>query len=195
MDLNQERQAHVDRLARELGCRVVQQPRMPGMMFVEKGYIEGPTIESQIHYLTLLHELGHFAHGHTQGRPPHTNLRYYFEHGVLRCEAEAWRWALDACSELLEAASRFFMWDDCLGSYYQGAVWAGDRPSTLANGDRAYVTFVYDKPDAYFMAVMRDIQGSLTGFRVRGPELRPHRVVVQLIPRETGEAPLRLLWY
>ena len=62
-----ECQEHIDRLAREMGCQVRQGPRRPGMMFVEAGYVEGPNIENQRDYLALLHELGHFALGHTQG--------------------------------------------------------------------------------------------------------------------------------
>ena len=94
-----QRQEHIDCLARQLGCTVYQAPKLDGMMYVEFGYVEGPAITNQRDYLTVLHELGHFALGHTQGRPPHGDQRYYFDHGVLRCEAEAWDWALNQCKE------------------------------------------------------------------------------------------------
>src|SRR5688572_12893551 len=100
--MNEERTAHVLSLAEELDCRIDLGHNTPGMMYVEFGYVEGPTIEdgvggrsyapypnAQSRYLTNLHELGHFALGHTQGRPPKERERFYFDNGVLRSEAEA----------------------------------------------------------------------------------------------------------
>ena len=165
-------QAHVDRLARELGCEVRQRPSIPGMMFVELGYITGPMIRNQQDYLALLHELGHFAHGHTQGRPPHDNQRWYFENGVLRSEAEAWEWAMNECQDPIEYVSRGFMWDFCLGSYYQNSLHT-IGPTRLMHGDRHHVAFLYDKPDEYFASVVRQMQGGQTNFEIPFPERMP----------------------
>lgn len=156
-------QSHIDSLAKELGYEVRQSPNTPGMMYVEFGYVEGPTIENQIHYLTNLHELGHCAHGHTQGRPPKQNKKFYFENGVLKSEAQAWEWALDRCEGEIEDASRRFMWDTCLGSYYyHGYVLAKGMPSRLWNGNRHHVEFIYDDIDEYFVGVVKRIAGNLT---------------------------------
>ncbi len=57
------RQEQIEQLAKDLGCRLEQRPDLRGMMFVEYGYVEGPIIKSQIDYLTMLHELGHFGLG------------------------------------------------------------------------------------------------------------------------------------
>ena len=160
LTLNQKRQAHINELAIKLNCRLVQQANMPGMMFVEFGYIEGPIIENQIHYLTMLHELGHQFNGHTQGRPPHSDKTHYFDNGVLKSEAEAWDYCLNNCDEEIEDASRTFMWDYCLGSYYRHAVLYGDKPCKLLNGDRGYVEFIWDKPDDFFIGVVNRITGN-----------------------------------
>ena len=163
-------QADIDRLARSLGCQVRQAPRASGMMYVELGYIEGPVIENQRDYLALLHELGHFALGHTQGRPPYEHEAYYFENGVLRSEAEAWEWALNECSAPIEYKSRRFMWDYCLGGYYQNSLRVAGQRTRLHNGNRHHVEFVYDEIDAYFYSVVKAMQGECTGFIVPFPE-------------------------
>jgi len=163
---NEGRQAHVDQLAAELGCVTVQQPNMPGMMFVEyePPVIEGPIIASQSDYLTMLHELGHVARGHTQGRPPFTEKTFYFDNGVLRSEAEAWEWALDHCREEdeLDTTARAFMWRRCMGSYYQGSRIANGRGGQqLWNGNRHHVLFAYDKPDVFFWSVAQRMAGNV----------------------------------
>ncbi len=163
-------QSHIDRLGRSLGCQVRQYPNAPGMMYVELGYIVGPVIRNQCDYLSVLHELGHFALGHTQGRPPHHDETYYFDNGVLRSEAEAWEWALNECEDTIEYKSRRFMWDYCLGGYYQSSLELAGRPTRLTNGDRGYVVFTYDEIDAFFVAVVQQIQGGETGFLVPFPE-------------------------
>jgi hypothetical protein len=159
-------QGHVEQLADDLGCGLIQQSGLSGMMYVEHGYVEGPWVYCQRDYLAVLHELGHFEMGHTQGRPPHGDRRRYFDNGVLRSEAEAWEWALDRMRGDLEEGSRRFMWDVCLGSYYLGYLTAGGRPSRLGNGDRDHVVFTYDKPGRYFRRIVRRIQGDLEGFSV-----------------------------
>lgn len=173
-------QENIDRLARSLGCQVRQAPKGPGMMFVEFGYIEGPTIENQRDYLAVLHELGHFALGHTQGRPPYGSERYYFDHGVLRCEAEAWEWAMNECQETIEYKSRRFMWDYCLGGYYQHSLELGGRPTRLTNGGRQHIEFVYDEIDAYFASVVFQIQGRYDGFLVPFPDRAEGRIQLMI---------------
>lgn len=168
-----DRQEHIDRLAREMGCEVRQGPKVGGMMYVELGYVVGPIIETQRDYLAVLHELGHFALGHTQGRPPRTGDRFYFDNGVLRSEAQAWHWAMRECAEPLEDASRRFMWDWCLGGYYQHSLREGKTPTRLHNGDRGHVEFVFDEPDAYFASVVAEIQGALVDFTIPYPGRMP----------------------
>lgn len=163
------RQAHIDQLARRLGCQVIQNPGLEGMHYVESGFVVGPTIKNQRHYLANLHELGHFALGHTQGRPPYKDARYYFDNGVLRSEAEAWEWALNECPETIEDLSRCFMWDFCLGGYYQHSIWSRGNPVRLENGNRHHVEFVYDQADAFFTSVVEQIQGGLTNWIVPFP--------------------------
>jgi len=159
-------QDHVEQLADDLGCQLVQEAGLSGMMYVEHGYVEGPLVCCQRDYLAVLHELGHFELGHTQGRPPYEGKRWYFDNGVLRSEAEAWEWALDQMKGDLEDGSRRFMWDECLGSYYLGYLTAAGKPSRLGNGGRSYVQFVYDTPGRYFRRVVRRIQGELRGFSI-----------------------------
>ena len=167
-------QNEIDRIARSLGCQVRQAPKMPGMMYVELGYIEGPTIQNQQDYMALLHELGHFALGHTQGRPPHGTETYYFDNGVLRSEAEAWEWAMNECCDPLQYKTRRFMWDFCLGGYYQSSLELAGRPTRLGNGGRHHIEFVYDEVDAFFAAVVMQIQGECAGFLVPFPDKYPH---------------------
>ncbi len=160
---------HVRFLAQRLGCQVRQiASKGSGMMYVEFGYVEAPVIRDQEDYMVNLHELGHFAHGHTQGRPPKEDEKFYFENGVLRSEAQAWEWALDnAVGMRLTPATRRFMWDRCLSSYYRGYLMAGGKPGRrMWNGNRHHVRFTYDKPDDYFGSVVRRIQNGMAGFRV-----------------------------
>ena len=166
-------QEHIDRLARGMGCEVRQRPKLGGMHYVEMGYVEGPIIRDQQDYLALLHELGHFALGHTQGRPPYDDQRYYFDNGVLRSEAEAWEWALNECLDIPTYKSRRFMWDYCLGSYYQASLKEAGRLARLPNGNRGHVEFLWDKPDAYFWSVVGQIQGGADGFLVPFDMLLP----------------------
>jgi hypothetical protein len=159
-------QGHLDYLAAEMDCDLRQiGPGTPGMMYVEFGYVEGPTLVEGAHgstpnleskYMVNLHELGHFAEGHTQGRPPKNDETWYFDNGVLRSEAEAWDWALNA-SILPEydKETRDFMWNTCMGSYYSHAKSVGfNTPGQrLFNGDRGYVRFAYGEPDDYFWGI------------------------------------------
>lgn len=148
-------QAHINELGIKLGCEIVQKKDMAGMMYVEyqPPKIEGPIIKLQKDYLVMLHELGHVHHGHTQGRPPHNKETYYFDHGVLRSEAEAWEYALDNCMDELLPDSRKFMWNRCLNSYYSHAKALRGRPTRLGNGNRHYVEFVFDTPDDFFFDI------------------------------------------
>lgn len=161
-------QAHVEQLAKKLGCKIVQEPNMPGMMYVEFGYVEGPIIKTQADYLTMLHELGHFHWGHTQGRPPKDNERFYFDNGVLHSEAQAWEYALNQAWDEPNDASRKFMWDTCLGSYYWWCyIRTKGAPTRLTNGNRHWVEFICDHPDTYFESIMRRIQGELTNWNIK----------------------------
>jgi hypothetical protein len=163
---------HIAKLAKELNCCLVIDVkfRTSAMMYVENGYVEVPPIENQIDYLINLHELGHVAHGHTQGRPPHEDKKFYFDNGVLRSEAQAWEWALDQCiDKTIEASSRVFMWDTCLGTYYDGAIAAiamNKSDNRLLNGNRHHVAFAFDKPDEYFTSIVKRIQGDLTNYSI-----------------------------
>jgi hypothetical protein len=172
--MNERYQEHIDRLAREMGCQVRQAPGLDGMMFVEFGYVTGPTIIDQKDYLALLHELGHFALGHTQGRPPLGTLREYFENGVLRSEAQAWEWALNETIDIPTYSSRIFMWDFCLASYYEASILHGyDKPDRLRNGNRHYVQFHWDRADDFFTSVVEQIQAGAQGFRTPYPMHAP----------------------
>lgn len=151
-------QAHIDELAKNLKCEVRQSPNLPGMMYVEFGYVEGPTLVEEKDYFINLHELGHVAYGHTQGRPPKGNEKFYFENGVLKSEAQAWDWALDKAIIKPSLDTRKFMWDYCLGSYYMDYIFRIGRPQRLGNGNRHHVEFVYDHPDEYFTSVVKKIQ-------------------------------------
>jgi hypothetical protein len=135
------------------------------MMYVEFGYVEGPRLveapggsypDACSRYLTNLHELGHFAHGHTQGRPPKEDERFYFDNGVLQSEAEAWAYALDNAGVEITREARNFMWHTCLGSYHSHAFAVGyDTPGqTLGNGNRHHVSFAYGKPTGFFWDVV-----------------------------------------
>lgn len=170
-------QEHINKLATELGTKVTQGKNLPGMMFVEyePPAVEGPLLDQKnnvyypdlyCRFVVMLHELGHVKHGHTQGRPPYSDQVHYFTNGVLRSEAEAWDYALDQFELLqreveckLSPASRKFMWERCLASYYQGYKKYKGKPSRLTNGNRHYVEFTYDEPDDYFWGVKERILG------------------------------------
>ena len=154
------------KLAQDVGIGLRLQRGLPGMMYVEHGYVEGPTIDACGPYpneeaciMTVLHELGHAVYDHTQGRPPFENKTRYFDQGVLHSEAEAWEWALDMGErqfglKTFAEYAQTFMWSTCLGSYYRGAAAAkGASGQRLHNGDRGYHAFIYDEPDEYFWQV------------------------------------------
>jgi len=164
--------AHVEQLALTLKCQLDIDPnfRTTAMMYVEEvpPRVEVPTITDHISYLITLHELGHVFHGHTQGRPPYGDKKFYFENGVLRSEAQAWEWALDQCIDNIQDASRRFMWDTCLGSYYEhGYKAAAGNYDRIRNGNRHHVLFMYDEPDEYFTSIVKRIQGNLTNFTIK----------------------------
>lgn len=162
---------HLNVLAAQLDCELETSGDTPGMMFVEWGRVEGPALDHAgprypdvlSRYYTNLHELGHYAHGHTQGRPETSRLyrgkvvehpkgqQWYFDNGVLRSEAEAWEWALDNACYPPSPECRRFMWNVCMGSYYAGS--EPGKPVHLYNGDRDYVDAVWDTPDDYFWGI------------------------------------------
>lgn len=141
-------------MAYDMGCGLRLEPNLPGMMYVEFGYVEGPdpvtstTYTPQQAFAVGLHELGHFAYDHTQGRPPRGDITHYFDNGVLRSEATAWAYAFARFDDLgieIEEDVLRYSWNTCLGSYVRGAKIAGDSPTRLWNGNRHHVEFVYDK--------------------------------------------------
>lgn len=158
-------------LARELGCNMYLGPDTAGMMYVEFGYVEGPNPDNSPSYTPQqclavgLHELGHYYHGHTQGRPPMGHLTEYFDRGVLRSEAEAWEYALthfEKREEIIEEETRRFMWHHCLNSYYMGALAsAGRSDCQLWNGDRHHVKFTYDEADEFFFSIRDALVGEV----------------------------------
>ena len=154
-------QEHIETLALELNCITMQAENMPGMMFVEEEppRIEGPIIREQKHYYTMLHELGHVAHGHTQGRPPYQDKKFYFENGVLKSEAQAWEWAMDHALDEPNSETRAFMWNYCMGSYHQAAERSTKEVDRLWNGNRHHVAFKWDWPDDYFWSIKARMLG------------------------------------
>lgn len=171
MSIIERYKLQVEKLASELNCRMDVDPkfRTSAMMFVESGFVQVPPITDQISYLITLHELGHVYWAHTQARSEKDigRHRFYFDNGVLHSEAQAWDYAIDHCIDELQDASRVFMWDVCIGSYYQHSIQQAGKPTRLPNGNRHYVEFVYDKPDQYFTSVVKLIQGDLTNFVVQ----------------------------
>lgn len=154
-------------LATELGCGLRLEPNLAGMMYVEFGYVEGPTPYASDRYTDQqafavgLHELGHFHYGHTQGRPPYPNKKFYFDNGVLKSEAEAWDYALAhfaSREEELEPDTKRFMWWTCLGSYFGSSITAAGLPDRLANGNRHHIEFFWDEPGELFQDVRRRMQ-------------------------------------
>lgn len=151
---------HVQQLCEEHGIQRDYKNEFGGMMFVEESppRIEVPPIQTRHmtpvqSYMVSLHEIGHCVKGHTQGRPPHQDKTYYFDHGVLRCEAEAWDWALDervrdfdfTVADCAMFASR------CFGSYIRSARMYGSKWVRLGNGNRDHVSFKYDDPDGDYV--------------------------------------------
>lgn len=160
-----ELQEQLDDLCEILGCRLDQLSiNTAGMMYVEFGYVEGPILSDDYthrypnlstRYMTNMHELGHYALGHTQGRPPKENEKFYFDNGVLRSEAEAWQWAMDNAIIKNDPILSSFMWDTCMGSYYRAAIGAGfgNPGQRLENGNRHHVSFAYDATDDFFWTI------------------------------------------
>lgn len=168
--LARELQAHLDRLAAALGCEMKQGAEKDGMMFVEYSppMIEGPELlvdvagvskypDLSTRYYIMLHELGHVYHGHTQGRPGHEDQTFYFDNGVLRSEAQAWRYALETALYPPSHACADFARHFCIGSYWAGAKRAGTLPTRLWNGNRHWVEFVFDEPDDEFLEVIETL--------------------------------------
>lgn len=157
-------------LARELCCNIYLGPNVAGMMYVEFGYVEGPdpgnssSYTPQQAFAVGLHELGHFYHGHTQGRPPREDLTAYFDRGVLRSEAEAWDYTFDHFDERgedLSPSTLTWMWESCIGTYYRASLReAGRNDCQLWNGDRHHVRFTWDEPDELFWQVQRRMVSS-----------------------------------
>src|SRR2546430_1966206 len=161
-------QKHINKLGKKLGCIVNQGQGQQGMMYVEEDIprIEGPLLVAdgfhptpESAYLVMLHELGHVFHGHTQGRPPHIDKKFYFDNGVLHSEAQAWEFALDNSIIVPEGAESDFMWNTCLGSYYAGAYRSDGTKHNLRddnrlyNGNRHWIPFAWDDADSYFYSI------------------------------------------
>lgn len=160
-----ELQAHIDALAAEHGIVVDQRRGLAGMMYVEEvpPRVEIPTLEPwegapsvNLCYMVALHEIGHCVGGHTQGRPPYGHKRHYFDHGVLRCEAEAWNFALDECRVRLHLSDCDHIASRYIGSYIARArAWTSTQGplehDRLSNGDRHHVEFTWDDPDDPFV--------------------------------------------
>lgn len=158
-------QQHIYDIAADLNCEVEFTVGMKeAMMYVEENppRIEVPTKEHwdvwpEKCYAISLHELGHVYHGHTQGRPPYLNKIYYFKNGVLKSEAEAWKFALN--NSLIDWAEETmdYALNICLLSYFKASQWAGNRPDRLTNGNRHYHLFTWDTPDDYFWNVAKEL--------------------------------------
>jgi hypothetical protein len=170
-----ELQQNIEEIANELGCVINQKDNMSGMMYVEEEppRIEGPIIKDNnigskvLSYYIMLHELGHVYHGHTQGRPPFENKLRYFENGILRSEAEAWKFALD--NAIIEPNQKDvdFMIHNCIMSYYESSPADSifkDKTNLvyLYNGDRHYHNgkYEWDEADEYFWNVVKQMENS-----------------------------------
>jgi len=162
-------QAHIEKVAEFLNCKLDLKPGQRGMMFVEyePPTIQGPVIDefpggvfqsAQIKYITVLHELGHVFHGHTQGRPPFENKTYYFDNGVLKSEAEAWDYAMQNCIDEFEPSTLRFM-RQCFSSYIKSAKQRGNRKGPIDDPGRDFVEFIYDKPTPYVVSVYEKMGG------------------------------------
>jgi hypothetical protein len=172
----EEYTAHIEDLARWLGCEYRWVYGGEGMMYVEFGYVEGPPIAevvpykygknltAQQAYYIALHELGHYAYGHTQGRPPKSDETHYFDNGVIKSEAEAWEWAMNEAHEEMHDTTRRWAVTDCINTYRDHARYAFKfkTPSRLHNGNRHYVEFLFDNPDTeYVIGVVERMKGVL----------------------------------
>lgn len=188
---NEERIERVLEFAENFGCEIQWiGPEDGGMMYVEyePPMVEIPDIVGQKQYLIGLHELGHVIHGHTQGRPPFGDKRFYFDNGVLKSEAQAWNWAMDVCLETIEPGVASFMYYQCLNTYYTASVYAAGMPTRLTNGNRDHVEFIYDQPDQYFWDTENRILNIANGHEDGAPRVSfaIHDEVVE-IPLEDYE--------
>jgi hypothetical protein len=169
-----ELQKNIEDIAKDLSCIIVQESEMAGMHFVEEEppRIEGPIIENiysfskardfskELNYYIMLHELGHVYHGHTQGRPPFENKVWYFENGVLRSEAEAWKFALDNAIIKPNEEDVDFMVNYCILSYYNSSL--RESKVNLYNGNRHWHNgkYAWDEADEYFWNVLQTMKES-----------------------------------
>lgn len=156
---------HVARLAKELGAVTESTGLHRGMMYVEEDppRVDFLPITDVVTYYVALHELGHVAHGHGQGRPPHEDRTFYFENGVIRSEAQAWEWAFDHARKPLPPALGERLRHESIESYIAGGRfrygvkgwwWGKPEGPDWSNGNRHYVEFAYDEPDEYVHSVL-----------------------------------------
>jgi hypothetical protein len=158
-------QQHIYDIGAELNTDIEFTYELSGMMFVEENppRIEVPKKEiwnvwPEKCYVVSLHELGHVFHGHTQGRPPYQNKVHYFTNGVLKSEAEAWKFALDNTMIDWSDATKDFALNTCLLSYYRAAISAGGLSGQrLWNGNRHHYAFTYDITDDFFWNVAKEL--------------------------------------
>ena len=153
-------------IAAELNCDVEFTYDLSGMMYVEENpprieipkdhFWTGESLEKA--YAVSLHELGHVYHGHTQGRPPYLNKVHYFTNGVLKSEAEAWKFALENSIVDWSEETKKFALNRCLMSYYEGAqLDKGRTDCRLYNGNRHHYAFTWDNPDEYFWNIAKEL--------------------------------------
>ena len=76
---------------------------------------------------------------------------------------------MNECQDIIGYKTRRFMWDYCLGSYYQHALEIGNEPTRLPHGNRHHVEFVFDKADDFFASVVTQIQDGREGFLIPFP--------------------------
>lgn len=149
---------HIAKLCEQMGVVVSPINRvLAAMMYVEESppRIELAPIVDENSYVVALHELGHCAHGHTQGRPPNTDKIFYFQNGVLKSESQAWDWAMrHALPTVSQEAWRYGFYNG-LDSYRAGfQSWGYGRPGyRLYNGNRDWHSFVPDAPGVVFKRV------------------------------------------
>lgn len=154
---------HLHVVAKELNCQLNLSFNLPGMMYVEHGRVEGPSLHSpqftpDSAYMTNLHELGHFALNHTQGRPPNQNQIFYFTNGVLKSEAQAWEWALNqSIIKKFSDVAKHHMATKCLGSYILAAKSAKGKTQRLYNGNRHHVEFTYDHITPFVLKIQQQL--------------------------------------
>jgi hypothetical protein len=164
----EEMQNHLETLAAELSCVMIQESNMGGMMYVEEepSRIETPKLEygvfggtyrytPRIAYMVGLHELGHVYHGHTQGRPPYQAKKYYFDNGVFKSEAEAWQFALE--NSIIEFEKEELAFGlRCFDSYLRGYK-NKTKTQYLWNGNRHWVGFLPDPITPFIESVRKDL--------------------------------------